>query len=160
MWIKVRIDQGRSMGLAKGLSAQIVLRSRPGTVFDGRVERVESVSDSVTEERLAIVSFDRPPHALSVGESAEVTLSLPTTARTIVLPGAAIRRVRGETGVWAIDGTSIRFAPVRLGQTGLDGQVQVLEGLNAGTRVVAHSTQTLHGDHRIHVVDTLQERQP
>ena len=160
MWVKVRIDQGRSTGLAKGLPAQIVLRSRPGSVLDGKVERVESVSDSVTEERLAIVSFDLPPQVLSVGESAEVTLSLPTTARTVVLPNAAIRRVRGETGVWTIDGTTIRFAPVRLGQTGLDGQVQVLEGVNAGTHVVAHSTQTLHGDRRIAVVDALQARQP
>ncbi len=160
LWIRVRIDQGRSTGLVKGLSARIVLRSRPGTVLDGMVERVESVSDSVTEERLAIVSFDRPPDALSVGESAEVTLSLPTTPPAVVLPTAAIRRLRGETGVWTIDGTSIRFAPVRLGQTGLDGRVQVLQGLDAGTQVVAHSAQALHGDRRIEVVDALQDPQP
>jgi HlyD family secretion protein len=41
LWLRVRIDQGRSSGLAVGLPAQIVLRSNPGQAVPGKVVRVE-----------------------------------------------------------------------------------------------------------------------
>jgi len=160
LWIRVRFDQGRSAGLAPGLAAQIVLRSNPGRVLSGRVARVEPVSDSVTEERMAQVSLDQPPRDLSVGELAEVTLALPTTASAVVLPNAAIRQLDGRSGVWTLDGKALRFAPVRLGQTSADGQVQVLEGVGAGTAVVVYSERELGADSRIRIVDSLAARQP
>ena len=160
LWIRVRFDQGRSAGLAPGLAAQIVLRSNPGRVLSGRVARVEPVSDSVSEERMAQVSLDQPPRDLSVGELAEVTLALPTTASAVVLPNAAIRQLDGRSGVWTLDGKALRFAPVRLGQTSADGQVQVLEGVGAGTAVVVYSERELGADSRIRIVDSLAARQP
>ena len=46
LWLRVRVDQGRSTGLAVGLPADIVLRSRPGEVLKGRVERVDLIGDA------------------------------------------------------------------------------------------------------------------
>ncbi|HPG79040.1 efflux RND transporter periplasmic adaptor subunit [Piscinibacter sp.] len=160
LWVKARFDQGRSAGLAVGLPAQIVLRSSPGAPLSGKVARVEAVSDSVTEERVVQVSFDQLPGSLSVGELAEVTLSLPATASAVVLPNAAIKRLQGQTGVWAIDATALHFAPVRLGQASLDGQVQVLEGLQAGSAVVVYSEKELGASSRIKVVESLAGRRP
>ncbi len=160
LWVKVRLDQGRSAGLAAGLPAQIVLRSEPGQVLPGKVARVEAVSDSVTEERMAQVSFDQRPATLSVGELAEVTLALPATTRAVVLPNAAIKRLHNQTGVWALDGGDLRFAPVRTGLASLDGQIQVLEGLRAGATVVVHSERELNARSRIRVVEWLEGRQP
>lgn len=160
LWVRTRLDQARSAGLAVGLPAQIVLRSSPGHPLSGKVARVEAVSDSITEERVAQVSFDEPPDGLSVGELAEVTLSLPTTASAVVLPNAAFKRLQGRTGVWIIEGTDLRFAPVRLGQASLDGQVQVLEGIRPGSSVVVHSETELGPDSRIQVVESLAGRRP
>jgi HlyD family secretion protein len=86
LWLRVRLDQGRSAGLAAGLRASIVLRSNPSAPLPGRVARVEATSDSVTEERVAMVAFDAAPAGLSAGELAEVTLALPATPRTLLLP--------------------------------------------------------------------------
>ncbi len=155
LWIKVRFDQGRSAGLTGGLPARIVLRSSPGHSFSGKVARVEAISDSVTEERIAQVSFDQPPASLSVGELAEVTLSLPATPSTVVLPNAAIRRLQGRTGVWTVEDGSLRFVPVRLGQASLDGQVQVLEGIRSGAGVIVHSEKELGPGSRIKLVESL-----
>jgi HlyD family secretion protein len=160
LWVKVRLDQGRSAGLAAGLPAQVVLRSNPGQTISGKVARVEAVSDSVTEERVAQVSLDQPPAGLSVGELAEVTLALPATASTVLLPNAAIKRVQAQTGVWTLEGSSLQFAPVRLGQASLDGQVQVLEGVKVGATVVVHSEKDIAASTRITVVDALAGRQP
>jgi HlyD family secretion protein len=160
LWVKVRLDQGRSAGLAAGLPAQVVLRSNPGQTITGKVARVEAVSDSVTEERVAQVSLDQPPPSLSVGELAEVTLTLAPTASAVLLPNAAIKRVQAQTGVWTIENGTLRFAPVRLGQASLDGQVQVLEGVKVGATVVVHSEKDISAKTRITVVDSLAERQP
>lgn len=160
LWVRVRLDQARSAGLAVGLPAQVVLRSNQGRTLPGKVARVEAVSDSVTEERVAQVSLDQAPASLSVGELAEVTLSLPATATALLLPNAAIKRAQAQTGVWVIEGEALRFAPVRLGQASLEGQVQVLDGVKPGMTVIVHSEKDIGAHSRITVVDALSGRQP
>jgi len=158
LWVRTRLDQGRSAGLAAGLPASIVLRSNPSASIAGRVARVEATSDSVTEERVALVSFDTPPVGVSSGELAEVTLTLPATSRTPLLPNPSLHRRADRLGVWRVDGNGLRFAPVRVGQTGLDGQVQVLDGLQAGDEVVVYSEKELTAGSRIQVVESLSGR--
>jgi len=164
LWVKVRFDQGRSAGLAQGLRAEIVLRSNPSKPLAGKVARVEAVSDSVTEERIAQVAFDSLPAGLALGELAEVTLALAPTAPALLLPNASIKRfadAQGErVGVWLLDDARLRFAPVRLGATSLDGQVQVLDGLRAGDLAVVYSEKALASGSRIKVVDRLVAGKP
>ena len=94
LWIRVRFDQGRSGGLAAGLKASIVLRSDPARPLAGAVVRVEPVADSVTEESVAMVGFERPAAGAdvraSIGEIAEVTLALPAVQRALVVPSASL----------------------------------------------------------------------
>lgn len=155
LWVKARFDQGRSAGLVPGLAAEIVMRSRAATVLPGKVARVELQGDNVTEERVAQLSFDALPAGVSIGELAEVTLRLPATTRSLLLPNAAIKRVDGQVGVWLLEDGNLRFAPLRLGQTGLDGQVQVLDGLKAGNQVVVYSEKEVDAKSRIQVVKSL-----
>ncbi len=155
LWVRVRIDQGRSTGLAAGLPAQIVLRSNPGQPLPGKVVRVEPVSDSVTEERIALVAFDTLPAAVSVGEMAEVTLSLPAGQPGLLLPNASIRRQGGTPGVWRSAADGPQFVPLQLGSASLDGQVRVTGGLHAGDRVIVHSEKDIAAGSRIRIVDSL-----
>ena len=155
LWVKLRVDQGRSAGLAPGLVARIALRSRPGETLAGKVARVEALADSVTEERLAMVAFDALPAGVSVGEMAEVTLQLPATAESLLLPNAAVVQHEGQTGVWRLKDGGLAFVPVTLGVQGLDGTVQALEGLSEGDTVVLYSQSALKPDARIAVVDQL-----
>jgi HlyD family secretion protein len=155
LWVKLRVDQGRSAGLAPGLVARIALRSRPGELLAGRVARVEALADSVTEERLAMVSFDQLPAGASVGETAEVSLLLPATPQTLLLPNAAVVQHQGRTGVWRLADGALAFAPVALGVQGLDGTVQILSGLDQGDTVVRYSQSALTPGARIAVVEQL-----
>jgi HlyD family secretion protein len=157
LWVRVRIDQGRSAGLAAGLPAQIVLRSDPGMPLKGRVARVEVLSDSVTEERLAHVEFERPPGHIAIGELAEVTLSLPPTASAIVLPNASVRLHDGRTGVWRLDQGGLAFVPVRLGAAGPNGEVQILDGLAEGDEVIVHSERAVTSLTRLRKVTSLAD---
>jgi HlyD family secretion protein len=155
LWVRLRVDQGRSAGLATGLKGDIVLRSQAHTTLAGQVARIELLADSVTEERIAQVAFAQPPVGVSVGEMAEVTLQLPTTASSLVLPNASIQHQQGQTGVWRLKAGKPEFAPVQLGAHSLDGQVHVLQGLAPGDEVVVYSQKALAPGARIQVVEAL-----
>jgi HlyD family secretion protein len=136
LWLNVRFDQGRSGGLAVGLPAEVVRRADPRQRLTGKIVRVEPTSDSVTEERLAKVALDQRPADLSTGELAEVTLRLPEVTGAVIVPNASLRHRGTEPGVWLhVDGR-LQYAPVKTGAEGLDGTVQVLEGLKVDRIVV------------------------
>lgn len=156
LWISARFDQLRAAGLRAGLPVRIVLRSQAGQSVAGRVLRVEPRADAVTEEMLAKVALDVMPEPLPpVGDLAEVTVALPALPAAPVVPNASIQRVDGQLGVWLIEDDSLRFAPVKIGATDLDGRVQVFDGLKPGDQVVVYSTRALDARSRIKLVEHL-----
>lgn len=155
LWVRLRLDQNRSAGLQVGLPAEIILRSRPGQVLAGKVARIEMLSDSVTEERIAQVSFDTSPRDVSVGEMSEITLHLPAIKQALVLPNAALRQHGGKTGVWVQAADKLSFVTVKAGTAGADGRVQILEGLKEGDAVIVYSERDLAESSRINVVSAL-----
>ena len=161
LWMNVRLDQISAHGLAAGLPARVLLRSRAGQALAGRVLRVEPLADSVTEETLAKVVFNTLPEPLPpLGELAEVTIDLPTLAAQPVLHNAAVQRVGGQTGVWHWTQEKLQFTPVTLGVADLEGNVQVLKGLSVGDQVVVYSEKPLTARSRIHVAERLTKAVP
>ncbi len=156
LWINVRFDQINARGLAADLPGRIVMRSQAEKSQAGRVLRVEPMADAVTEEILAKVVFEEIPSPLPpVGELAEVTITLPALPEAPVIPNAAIKQIDGETGVWRIIDGDLRFTPVTLAVSDLDGNVQIREGLEVGDRVVLYSANALNGRSRIKIVDQI-----
>ena len=155
LWVKLRVDQGRSAGLRQGLKARLTLRSEPQVPVSGTVARVELLSDSVTEERIAQLAFDQTPAGVSVGDMAEASIELPSIAKSLIVPIASIQREGGATGVWRMESGKPVFAPVRAGLSSLDGQVQILQGLKAGEEVVVYSQKPLTAGARVQVVDAI-----
>lgn len=144
LWVRARVDQAQSGAIVPGQPAEIVLRSHQPEKILGRVARIEAQSDSVTEERLVSLRFEQLPAGLTLGELAEVTISLPRIADTLTLPAAALKRVAGQTGVWRrVDGKA-HFQALTAGVQTLDGKVQILGGLAAGDEVIVHSPVELH----------------
>lgn len=146
LWVDARFDQISAQGLAAGLPAEVVLRSRHG----------QPLADAVTEELLAKVIFDALPRPLPpIGELAEVTVHLPPLPEAPTIPNAALRTVDGQRGVWKFKDGELAFAPLRLGRADLDGQVQVREGLAVGDAIVVYSERTLGPKSRVHVVERI-----
>jgi HlyD family secretion protein len=156
LWLRVRIDQGRSSGLAVGLLAEIVLRSHPGEKFGGKVTRVDWVGDAVTEERIANVMFDNPPQGIAIGELAEVTLRLSAIEKVLAIPAAALQRQGNQSGIWQSADGFARFLPITAGAISADGFVEVRQGLAAGDAVIVHSSKVLANGTRIKPVDALK----
>ncbi len=156
LWVNTRFDQISAAGLGTGLPARIALRSRDGQMLAGRVLRVEPRADAVTEELLAKIGFDAAPESLPpLGELAEVTIGLPAHPAALVIPNAAIRRERGNFGVWKVVDGGVQYAEVKLGAADLDGRVEVRAGLDHGDRLVVFSEKALTAKSRIKVVERI-----
>ncbi|MDD4888260.1 MAG: efflux RND transporter periplasmic adaptor subunit, partial [Thiomonas sp.] len=152
LWIDTRFDQLTATGLAAGLPARIVLRSRSDQTLAGHVLRVDPVADAVTEETLAKVVFDHLPQPLPpIGELAEATVALPALPARPTVPNASLQRMNGKLGVWRVQADKLEFAPVKVLGSDLDGHVQV-EGLKAGERVVVYSQRSLGAHSHISIV--------
>lgn len=156
VWVDTRFDQVGAEGLAAGLPASIVLRSQRSRPVAGQVLRIEPRADAVTEETLAKVVFNTPPQPLPpLGELAEVTIELGALAAAPSMANASIRTLDGQRGVWRLEGEKLVFAPVVLGRSSLDGLVQVVNGVNAGDRIVVYSEKALSKSSRIRIVEQL-----
>ena len=155
LWVRARIDQAQSGGVRAGQPAEIVLRSDPKRAYRGRVQRVDWVSDAVTEERIVNVDFDARPEGIPVGELVEVTIRVAELATVRSIPAAAVKRVDRQDGVWQVNAGRATFKPVKVGLTTLDGRSQILDGLADGDQVVVHSEQALLPDARVKVVPAI-----
>ena len=160
LWIRARIDQGQAGGVHVGQPAEIVLRSDPARAYRGQVERVDWVSDAVTEERIVNVGFAARPEGISVGELVEVTIRTAELADVRSIPAAALKRLDRQDGVWQFADGRVAFRPVKVGITTLDGRSQILDGLNVGDAVVVHSEQALKPDAKVKVVPTIVRANP
>jgi HlyD family secretion protein len=155
LWIKARIDQGQAGGVRVGQPGEIVLRSDSKRSYRGQVERVDWVSDAVTEERIVNVGFAARPEAVAVGELVEVTIHTAALADVRSVPAAAVKRLDRQDGVWQITDGRVTFRPVRVGITTLDGRSQLLDGLATGDDVVVHSEQVLQPGAKVKVVSAI-----
>ncbi len=155
LWVKARIDQAQSGGVRVGQPAEIVLRSDAKRAYRGEVQRVDLVSDAVTEERIANVGIATRPEAMSVGDLVEVTIRIAELVNVRSVPAAAVKRVDRQDGVWRFNDGRVTFRPVKVGVTTLDGRSQILDGLADGDEVVVHSEQALKPDAKVKVVTAI-----
>ena len=155
LWIKTRIDQKQSGLLRVGQQAEIVLRSHPQIHLPGTVERIDLISDAVTEERIVNVVFTAPEFNASLGEYAEVTIKLPVQEKARSIATAAIKRVNQQDGVWVLQDGRAKFRPVKIGISTLDGRAQILDGISDTDEVIVYSQKEIKEDLKLKVVSKI-----
>lgn len=155
LWVETRIAQKQAGLLHAGQTAEIVLRSQPQSPITGKIERVDIVSDTLTEERIVNVSFASAEHNASIGEYAEVTIKLPGLNNARTISSAAVKRIDRQTGVWILLDGKVLFKPVMIGVATMDGRTEILDGLGNDDTVIVYSQQPLRAGLKVKVVSDL-----
>ena len=138
VWALGYVDERLAGRLNVGQPAGIILRSKPGLVIPGHVARIEVQSDPVNQERLVDVDFDEVPPEIYLAEQAEVVITTDVLPRAVPVQAAAVSDLRGGQGtVWTIENGRLARERVRFGHELLDGRLPIIDGLPAGTAVVA-----------------------
>lgn len=140
--VSVQVPQAVAPGVTAGLPAQISLRELPGQVFSGTVSRSAGVLDSARTLTTEI-RIDNHDGRLLAGASVDVSLKLPNAQPALLIPAnALIVNGKGNQVASVQADSTLKLLPVRLGRD-LGKQLEVLEGLSAGARVVLNPPDTL-----------------
>ena len=112
--------------------------------FRGRIDRINPATQSGTRSILVYAVLPNKDGALKGGMFAKGAVTLSRVESASVLPISAIREEGGRTWVLAIVNQRIEQRAVKLGLRNEDeGVVQIVEGLDAQTRVIRTNLGTL-----------------
>ncbi len=136
--------------LAPGLPVTAVSIAYPGKVFEGKVSSVDTRVDPSTRSVTVRALVPNPDGLLKPGMFLNVRLAR-GTADALLVPEQALVPEQGDVFVFVLDGDTVEKRLIRTGQRRV-GDVQVLQGLAAGDRVVTEGTQKLRDGARVDVV--------
>jgi RND family efflux transporter MFP subunit len=118
--------------------------------FQGEVVRLAPSVDPTTRSFRVEVEIDNAEEQLRPGMFVEVTILVERREGVTVVPRDAVTERGGERVLFVLDGQRVSRRPVSLG-LGDDDQVEVLEGIGAGERVVVRGLETLTDGTRVRV---------
>lgn len=131
-----------------GVLALIEVDAFPGEQFTGVVSRVAPVFDSATRTASMEIEVPNPGYRLKPGMFARVKLTVDRRPDALTVPRNAVVDSEGQRGVFLIDGQSAKFQPVKTGLQD-DVRIEILEGLEEGTRVITTGALALRSGDRI-----------
>ncbi|WP_322516515.1 efflux RND transporter periplasmic adaptor subunit [Rhodopseudomonas palustris] len=115
---------------------KVALQLDPRIRVDGKVREVSPQADQVTRTRRVRITLENPPETFRLGST--ITTLIPgKPTRGLRLPGTAILTEGGQSNVWMVDPATgaVSKRKVRI-VTNDDGSVDVVEGIQAGARIV------------------------
>lgn len=138
--------------LAPGQSVTATSAAYPGQVFEGEVATVDSRIDPVTRAVTVRALLPNPERVLRPGMLLAVEIFQPER-QALVVPEISVIQVARDAHVFRLkdDGT-VEQVGVSLGQR-RRGEVEVVEGLSAGDRIVVDGVVKLRHGSRVTVVE-------
>ncbi len=140
--VRTKVYEAVSRMVSKGVKATIRLESRPDLVLTGTVHKVSALPDRSNwwnpdvKVFPVIVKLDQDVEGLKPNMTARVELELAKIEDAVLAPVAAVFTEQDTSYCWKLDGAGRpRKAEVRVGLSN-DREVQVLEGLEPGDRVL------------------------
>jgi RND family efflux transporter MFP subunit len=106
--------------------------------FEGRVERINPVTEQNSRSITLYISVANRDGVLRGGMFAKGQIVLDTTAPAAVIPATAVRDEAGQTYVFTIEDGKIAKRAVKIGVTEpQQGLIEVKSGLESGLQVVS-----------------------
>jgi Cu(I)/Ag(I) efflux system membrane fusion protein len=137
VWVNLDIPEALAGAVRPGAAITASVPAYPGEKFAGHVSAVLPEVNPATRTLRARVELANPGAKLKPGMFATVSIA-PREAREAVLVPSEAVIVTGERSIVIVDRGAGRFEPVTV-RAGRDqgGRTEILEGIDAGTRVVA-----------------------
>jgi RND family efflux transporter MFP subunit len=158
--VYVNVPQIYSQAAVPGTTAKLTLSEFVGQTFTGKVVRTSRAIDPASRTLLVEIDVDNRNGKLLPGAYTEVHMNVHEGVAPLVIPvSALIFRTQGlQAGVVVKgpDGDEAKLVPITLGQD--DGStVQVIQGLDANSKVIQNPPDSLIDKEPVHVV---QEKKP
>lgn len=132
-----------------GMAADVEVDAYPGEQFVGRVARVAPVLDPATRTAQIEVEVTNPRSRLKPGMYAKVHFTVERHDKALIVPANALVDYNGQRGVFIPEHNNVaKFLVVK---TGIEQEsfIEVVAGLNEGTRVVTTGAAALRDGDQI-----------
>lgn len=104
--------------------------------FAGRIERINPATSAGSRSINVYAVIENQDGSLRKGMFAQGALLLGGIDNALVIPLSAVREEAGQSYVYVLVEGSVKRKPIKTGAGDAAGKVQVLEGLEAGDRIV------------------------
>ena len=153
LYVGADVNEANLSKLGPNQPAEITLDAVPDKVYHGFLRQIVPAADRQKATVRVKVSFHDADEKILPDLSARVSFTAePTQGKSgrtrVLVPKSAIRSVGGRTGVFRIVEGRVRFQPVRTGPES-QGQVEIVEGLSGGERLVSTSSSELRDGDRV-----------
>lgn len=148
VWVIGRVYEQQVAQVAPGMNATLTLNAYPGRTWTGTVDFVGATLDESTRTLPIRVEIDNPDGLLRPGLFGSLRLaSGQPTSTSVVVPLSAVQTVDNRTVVFVPGHEDGEFAahPVTTGRENTR-QVEVLEGLEPGARIVVEGAFILKSE--------------
>ena len=149
VWVVGQVYEKDLATIRVGSGANIASDAYPDRVFRGRVSYVDPKIDPATRTAQVRIELANPGQALKIGMFVNVTFAALGAAErtTPVVPKDAVQNIASQQFVFVATDKPNEFLmrPVRLGSES-NGFYPVLEGLNAGDRIVTEGSFLLRAE--------------
>lgn len=151
--VLVGVSEKNFTSVKEGMKANVVFDIFDGKVFNGKVYKIHPKIDRATGSFQVEVSIDNPDYKLLAGMFARVKLIIGETTG-IIIPSLAVLKQVGsnERFVFVVeDGKAVRKV-VSIGKR-IDDNLEIIEGIKAGDKLVVKGQRNLTHLDEVHVVN-------
>jgi len=154
----VDLPQAFARWMQPKLKAKFELPEAPGRHFDAEVVRTAGALNAATRSMRVELQLPNPAGELLSGAFGQVRIELPRAGDVVAVPGNAVR-IRSEGAFVALVDAAdqIVIRPVKLGHD-LGREIEIVQGLRPGERVVLNPSDLLRAGAPVHVVQATAQR--
>lgn len=129
--------------IVPGQDAQLTVDAFPGRTFHATISNVSQAADPTSRQFIFQMKLPNPGHLLKPGMFAHVTTVTSRIYAKVLVPHEAVTQSQKGTTVTIIDEQNVaHIVPVKVGASDA-ANVQILEGVNPGDKVVILSYQPI-----------------
>lgn len=149
LWVVAEVPERASARLRSGAAATVSFAALPGRRFEAKLLELLPALDPATRTRQARIELDNPDGLLAAGMVADVAIATGDGAEVLLVPvESLIRSGEGDRVVVALDDRRFDVREVVAGAESGD-EVQILEGLEEGERVVVSGQFLIDSESRL-----------
>ena len=142
VWIDANVFEKDLERVRRGQEVKVSVPAFPGVSFSGRVILITSVVDPETRSVKVRTEVANADGRLKPDMFANVQIITDLHRTAISIPQAAVLDDGGKTVVFVSEGNGYQKRPVNIGIQG-NGRVEIIEGLQAGDKVVVKGNYLL-----------------
>jgi|DewCreStandDraft_3_1066083.scaffolds.fasta_scaffold01719_6 HlyD family secretion protein len=151
VWVNADIDEGDLGKVRAGQRVEVTADAFPGRTFQGEITRLGRAVEVRPAARVARARIDLSgPTPLLPGMSVDVDIIVRSKEDALQIPLDALVEDEGNTKVFVVNDGVVWSKKIRVGVRGTD-RVEVVEGLQAGERVVVGGLQNLRDGERVNI---------